>query len=72
MLNFVNTQLDIDKKHLYAKDLCEEKSQFLNDKRESSGLKNFNDPKAFTEYSNDMQNVYKNIEEYSIGKNVKY
>ena len=30
------------------------------------------DPKAFIVYSNDMQDVYKNIEEYSIGEKVKY
>ena len=72
LLNFINTQLDIDIKHLYVKDLYEEKYQFLNDKRESTGLKNFNDPKAFTECSNDSQDVYKNIEEYNIGKSVKY
>ena len=33
---------------------------FLFNKRESTGLKHFNDPKAFIEYSNDMQDVYKN------------
>ena len=31
----------------------------------------FNNPKAFTEYLNDMQDVYKNIEEYNIGKKRK-
>ena len=31
----------------------------------------FNDPKAFIEYSNDVQDVYKNIEECSIGKKCK-
>ena len=30
-----------------------------------------NDPKVFIEYSNDMQDVYENIEEYDIGKNHK-
>ena len=45
--------------------------QFLINKRESTGLKHFNDPKAFIEYSNDMQDVYKNIEEYNIGKKRK-
>ena len=30
------------------------------------------DPKAFIVYSNDMQDVYKNIEEYSIGEKGKY
>ena len=29
------------------------------------GLNHFNDPKAFIEYSNDMQDVYKNIEDYN-------
>ena len=35
------------------------------------GLKHYDDPKAFIEYSNDMQNVYKNIEEYNLGKKCK-
>ena len=30
-----------------------------------------NNPKAFIEYSNDMQDVYKNIEEYNIDKKCK-
>ena len=29
------------------------------------GLNHFNDPKSFMEYSNDMQDVYKNIEDYN-------
>ena len=40
-------------------------------KRESPGLKHLNDPKAFIEYSNDMQDVYKNIEKYNLGKKRK-
>ena len=40
-------------------------------KRESTGLENFDDPKAFTEYSNDMQDVYKNIEECNLCKKRK-
>ena len=69
LLNLINNQPDIDKIYLYAKDPYEDKYQFLIKKRESIGLKHFNDPKAFIEYSNDMQDVYKNIEEYNIGKN---
>ena len=38
---------------------------------EKKGLNHFNDPKAFMEYSNDMQDVYKNIEDYNPGKNCK-
>ena len=47
------------------------KYQFLIKERESTGLKHFNDPKAFIEYSNDMQDVYKNIDEYNTDKERK-
>ena len=59
LLNLINNQPDIDKIYLY-----EPKYQFLIKKRESIGLKHFNDPKAFIEYSNDMQDVYKNINSF--------
>ena len=71
MLKLINNQLDVDKIYLYAKDPFEQKYQFLINKRESTGLKHFNDPKPFIEYSNDMQDVYKNIGEYNIGKKCK-
>ena len=64
-LNLINNQPDTDKIHLCAK------YQFLINKRESTGLKYFNDPKAFIEYSNDMQDVYKNIDEYNVDKECK-
>ena len=32
-------------------------------KTEHTGLKHFNDSKLFIEYSNDMNDIYKNIEE---------
>ena len=44
------------------------KYQPLINKRESTEQNHFNDPKAFIEYSNDMHNVYKNIDEYNINK----
>ena len=71
LLNITNNQRDIDKIYLYAKDAYEAKYQFLINKRESTGLKHFNDPKAFIEYSNDMQKVYKNIEEHNANKERK-
>ena len=61
LLNLINNQSDIDKIYLYAKDLYEDKYQFLIKKRENIGLKHFIDPKSFIEYSNDMRDVYKNI-----------
>ena len=59
LLNLINNQPDIDKIYLYAKDPYEDKYQYLMNKRESIESKHFNDPKAFIEYSNDMQDVTK-------------
>ena len=65
LLNLINNQPDIGKIYLYAKDPYEKKYQYLINKREKVGLNHFNHPKAFMEYSNDMQDVYKNIEDYT-------
>ena len=65
LLHLINNQPDIDKIYLYAKGPYETKYQYLINKREKVGLDHFNDPKTFMEYSNDMQDVYKNIEEYN-------
>ena len=73
LFNLINNLLDIDKIYLYAKDLYEPKYQFLINKGESTGLRLFNDPKAaFIEYSNDMQDVSKNIDDYNLDKKIKY
>ena len=48
----------IDKIYLYAKDLEEPKYQFLIKKFENVRIKNLNDPNAFIEYSNTMDDVY--------------
>ena len=66
LLNLIENQPDIDKIYLYAKDPYEAKYQYLINKRE--GVDQFNDPKAFIEYSNDMHDVYKNIDEYNPDK----
>ena len=71
LLNLINNQPDIDKIYLYAKDPYEAKYQYLINKREKVGLNHFDDPKAFMEYSNHMQDVYKNIEDYNPRKNRK-
>ena len=72
LFNLINNQPDTDRIYLYAKDLYEPKYQFLINKRKSTGLKHFNDPKAFMEYSNDMQDVYKSINQYNPNNNKKY
>ena len=71
LLNLINNQPDIDKIYLYAKDPYEKKYQYLINKREKVGLDHFNDRKTFIEYSNDMRDVYKNIEDYNLGRERK-
>ena len=56
---------------LYAKDSQEPKNQFLINKQESAGVTHLNDFKAFIEYSNDINDIYKNIEEYNPNKKRK-
>ena len=71
LLNLIHNQQDIDKIYLYAEGPYEDKYQYLINKRESVGLKRFNDPKAFIEYSNDMHDVYKKIDSYNADKENK-
>ena len=49
----------------------EAKYQYLINKREGIGIDHLNDPKAFIEYSSDMHDVYKNIDEYNPDKENK-
>ena len=57
--------------YLYAKDPYEKKYQYLINKRGKVGLDHFKDPKPFMEYSNDMQDVYQDIEDCDPGKKRK-
>ena len=63
LLNLIESQPDIDKIYLYSKDPYEAKYQYLTNKKRGVGINHFNDPKAFIEYSNDMHDIYKNINE---------
>ena len=56
---------------MYAKDPHEAKYQYLINRRESVGTKHFSDPKAFIEYSNNIRDVYKNINYYNRDKENK-
>ena len=51
--------------YLYAKNPFEAKHQFLINQRENTGLKCFNDFKALIEHSNNIDDIYKNTEEYN-------
>ena len=55
----------IDKIYLYLKDINESKYQFLIKKREGTGIKHSNGSKAFIEYSQYMDDVYNNIDDYN-------
>ena len=61
LLNLINEQHDIDKIYQYARDLNEPKNKILIKKRKDAGIKNLNDPNAFVECSNTIDDVYENI-----------
>ena len=71
LFNLITQEPDIDKIYLYTKDPYETTHQFSIEKQEDVGTKHFNDSKAFIEYFNDMDDIYKNIEEYNPNKNHK-
>ena len=71
LFNLINHQPDIDKTYLYANDPCKAKYQLLINKRESTRSKHFNDAKAFIEYLNNLDDIYKNIKEYNLNKKSK-
>ena len=65
LLNLISQQGDIDKIYLCAKYLSESKYEFLIKKHENTGTKFFNNPNAFIECSNTMDDVYENVDDYN-------
>ena len=65
LVNLMNEQRDIDKIYLYAKDLSKLKHEYLIKNHENVVIKHVNDGSAFIEYSNMMDDVYKNIDDYN-------
>ena len=65
MINLINEQNDIDKIYLYAGDLSKPKYEYLIKKREDAGIKHLNNPNAFVECSDLMDDVYENINDYN-------
>ena len=61
----------INKIYLYAKDLSEARYQLLIKKREDERIKNLDNPSTFIEYSNTMDGVYNNIDDYNPKRNRK-
>ena len=68
LFNLINQQTDIDQIYFFGKDPYGAKYQVLINKRKKVGLKHFNNSKAFIEYSNGVDDIYKNIEEYNPSK----
>ena len=65
LLNLIKEQDDVDKIYLYSKDLGEPTYEFLIKKCEDVGINHFNDPNAFTQCSNRMDDVDQNIDDYN-------
>ena len=65
LIQNLNNTDPIDRIYLYAKDLSEPKYEYLINKRKQAGIKYFNDPTVFIEYSNDMNDVFTNIDDYN-------
>ena len=71
LLSLINHKPDIDQIYWFAKDPYEAKYQFLINKQQSTCVKHFNDSKASFEYSNDMDDILKSIEEKNRNKKRK-
>ena len=56
---------------MYARDLNEPKYEYLIKKRENVGIKHLNNPNAFIECSNTVDDVYENINDYNSNRKRK-
>ena len=72
LLHLINNLNPVVKIYLYAKDLSEPKYEYLINKREQAGIKNLDDPKAFIEYSNDVDDALDDINNYNKKEIKKY
>ena len=71
LLHLINNLHPIDKIYLYTEDIHESKYEYLINKREQARIKNLNDPKAFIEYSDDMDDVLDDINNYNKNRDKK-
>ena len=71
LINLINEQNDINKIYLYSKDLSEPNYEYLIEKCENIGMKHLNNPNTFIEYSNTMDGVYENINDYNSSRKRK-
>ena len=71
LLHLINNLHPTDKIYLYPKDLHEPKYEYLINKREQAGIKNLNDPHAFIDNSDDMNDVLDDINNYNKNRDKK-
>ena len=71
LLHLINNLHPIDEIYLYAKDIHGPKYEYLINKREQAGIKNLNDPQALIEYSDDMNDVLDDINNYNKNRDKK-
>ena len=71
LVHLINEQNDIDQIYLYTRDLNEPKYKTLIKKRKDAGIKHLNDPNAFIERSNTMDDIYGNINDYNSSRKRK-
>ena len=71
LINLINEQNEIDKIYLPTRDFGEPKYKYLIRKREDAGIKHLNNPNAFIECLNTMDDVYENINDYNPIRKIK-
>ena len=71
LLHLINNLHPIDNIYLYAKDINEPKYEYLINKREQAGIKNINDPHAFIVYSDDIDDVFDDINNHNKNRDKK-
>ena len=59
---------DIDKIYLYVKDPFESKYKLLVNGREKVEIRKLKNPKAFTDYSQTIHDIYEDLEDYNVTK----
>ena len=71
-MNLINNEhSDVDKIYLYVKNPSESKYQLLSNGREKVRIKKLKNPKAFIDYSETINDVYENLEDYNPTKKRK-
>ena len=72
LLHLINNLHPIDKIYLYAKGINEPKYEYLINKREQAGIKTLNDLHAFIEYSDDIDDVLEDVNNYNKNRDKMY